>query len=89
MCGNSGCAAAVSAQRQPSYGLCLEGKVAKWFEAHTVDFSVSGADKLQSWVFQKLKAWCPRASTCSDETNPFVVRAIRRQIHSFILGTDK
>lgn len=51
--------------------------------------SVCAVDKLQSWVFQKLKAWCPRASTCSDETNPFVVRAVRRQIHSFILGTGK
>lgn len=28
MCGNS--AAAVSTQRQHSYGLCLEGEVAKW-----------------------------------------------------------
>lgn len=30
MCGNSSSAAAVSTQRQHSYGLCLEGKVAKW-----------------------------------------------------------
>lgn len=56
---------------------------------HIQSISVRAVDKLKSWDFQKLRAWCPRALTCSDETNPFVVRAIRRQIHSFILGTDK
>lgn len=56
---------------------------------HIQSISVRAGDKLQSWVFQKLRARCPRALTCSDETNPFVVRAIRRQIHSFILGSDK
>lgn len=50
--------------------------------------SVRSVDKLVLG-FPKLKAWCPRVLTCSAETNPFVVRAIQRQIHSLILGTDK
>lgn len=39
--------------------------------------------------FPKLKAQCLRVLTRSGETNPFVVRAVRRQIHSLILGADK
>ena len=51
--------------------------------------SEPAVDNIQSWVFQNVELGDPQPSICSDETNPLVVRAIRRQIHSFILGTDK
>lgn len=57
-------------------------------EANTADICAC-CRKAKILGFSKLKARRPRALTCSDETNPFVVKAIRRQIHSFILGTDK
>lgn len=53
MCENS--AAAVSTQRQHSYGLCLEGKVAKWSETYTVYLCECCVDKLLSWSFQNRK----------------------------------
>lgn len=82
MCGNS--AAAASTQRQHSYGLFLK---ARWqnsqparFKVHKVDFCAVDTSVIQKW-----KLW---VLTLFDETDPFVVRAIRRRIHSFILGTD-
>lgn len=59
MCGNS--AAAVSTQRQHSYGLCLEGEVAKMVSQyglkHIHSISVGAVDKLQS--FQNWKPSAP------------------------------
>lgn len=95
-CGNSSAAAAAGTQKQYYYGLCLRDEVAKKNPkkqlASTLSkhwsVSVPCADN-PVLGFPKLKAQCLRVLTRSGETNPFVVRAVRRQIHSFILGADK